>query len=88
MVRTPERWTAEVSAKPELVARHVEIPLEILEHPGRPVTLIIPLSKIAGLVKHLSILELRGRSRSTRTGNLYADYGPDLADVDPPDHPS
>lgn len=53
MAKTKEKWSAEIVGRPDVVARHIEIPIRFFHEPDRPAVALIPLSKTPVLVRAL-----------------------------------
>lgn len=82
MARTKEKWSGVLAGKPEIVARHIEIPVRFYNDPERPAVILIPLSKVPVLVRSLARLVARatGTSALMDSPEFVTDYdgdGPD-----------
>lgn len=72
-MRTKDKWSGTFAGAPELVARHVEFPVEIYDDPGRPMVVTFPLSKIPTLIRSLIRLYVRGTGTRARMEDLEAE---------------
>lgn len=77
MARTKEKWSGVLAGKPEVVARHIEIPVKLYDDPDRPVVILIPLSKVPVFLRSLARLV----ARATGTRALLEEH-PDFLPVD------
>lgn len=66
MARTMEKWSGVLAGKPEVVARHIEIPVRLYNQPDRPVVILIPLSKMPPLLRSLARLVARSTGTSAQ----------------------
>lgn len=74
MARTKEKWSGVLAGKPEVVARHIEIPVRLYDDPERPVVILIPLSKVPVFLR--SLARLVARATGTRATLEHLDFPP------------
>lgn len=77
-----KRWGV-IAGRPDLVMRHIEIPVKWDDEPDRPAVVIIPVSKIPQLMKALA----RQHARATGTSALmtYLEDGDGVEEPSGPD---
>lgn len=75
-----KRWAA-VSGRPDLVMRHIEIPVKWDDEPDRPAVVIIPVSKLPQLMRALARLH----SKATGTAALMSLLDSDISGGEGPD---
>lgn len=55
MARTKEKRWGSFSGPPDVVARHMEFPVDLNDDPGRPSVVLVPLSKIPQLIRSIQV---------------------------------
>ena len=76
-----KRWGV-ISGRPDLVMRHIEIPVKWDDEPDRPAVVVIPLSKLPQLMRALARHHARGTGTSALMDLLDKDTSDDTSAPD------